>query len=91
MFMITAETGAAVTSPTVEVGVRVRKEYRIVQASVTAAGNIVIEGRTDPAMPWVTAHTFTASGAVSLALFKEMRAVLTGNTGTVDVFIDDYA
>lgn len=67
---------------------RDRYHYRMVQVSLSAAANVKVQGRNAPDLPWIDIYTFSASGAQSISVWREMRASVTGNTGTVTVHLD---
>lgn len=63
---------------------------------ITAGLTVQIQGRLGATMPWVTLRldsagttSNTASGYFLVPLFPEMRAVVTGASGSVDIFIGD--
>ncbi len=55
-----------------------RWSYGLVQVDMGGGtGNIAIQGRTGPTMPWFTIVTITADDAQRVSLFPQMRANAT--------------
>lgn len=79
----TNESGAAVWFK-----FKMRGMYRPVQADISAAATVTIEGRAATDLAWVPLHEFTADGAENVLVMYEMRATVADNTGTVDVELD---
>ncbi|NRA98170.1 MAG: hypothetical protein HRU14_18405 [Planctomycetes bacterium] len=81
-------TSAAETGSAFQTLFERRGGYRALQADISAAGTVTVEGRNAPDMEWVTLATFTSTGAEMVATMREFRASVAGNTGTVKVEID---
>lgn len=70
-------------------GVGTRSRSGIFQVSIATTATVNIEGRCDPAAPWVVIATLSASGAQAVELFREMRLNVTAWTaGNVDAWLD---
>lgn len=52
---------------------------------ISTSALIVIEGRSHPSLHWHELARFTASTVASIPANAEVRAIVTGNTGTVAV------
>lgn len=87
--LLNADASASVDSAAVNVPARERDAYRIVQVVISAAATVKIQGRAATDLPWVDVKEYTADGADAVAMFPEMRASVTGNTGTVTVELDN--
>jgi len=87
--LLNADVTASVDSAAVGVSRRSRDDYRLVQVVISAAATVSIQGRAAADLPWVEVKEYTASGADPVAMFPEMRASVTLNTGTVTVELDN--
>lgn len=65
-----------------------RGGWRAVQVEITTAATVTVQGRCAADMPWVDLVEMTESGADMVSHMPRMRAVVTGNTGTVRVELD---
>lgn len=62
-------------------------EHGLAQVEITGSGNVSIQGRLSADSPWVAIKEYTASGADVIAIFPQMRVVLSSVSGTVNVWI----
>jgi len=64
------------------------KTYTPIYVSITAAATVVLEGSSDPNLPFVPIETLTASTMKAMVTPRLLRVTITGNTGAVDVILD---
>ena len=63
-----------------------RTKTGIVQVDGITSAKVLIQGRLDSGLGWVTIATFTADGAKAVTIFPEMRSdVDTYGSGTINV------
>ena len=58
--------------------------YGIVQAKITGAITVKLQGRLSASFDWTDLATFTASGMQEAMLLPEMRYSITANGGTLN-------
>lgn len=56
-----------------------------VEVEITNRATVLIEGRPNPTLGWITAAVFTASEHRTIPSLTELRATVSGNTGSVSV------
>lgn len=62
--------------------------FRPLQVDISSAATVSVQGRNAPDMNWIEVASFTATGADSVMVFREMRTQISGNDGSVTVDID---
>lgn len=77
------DTSAASETAEVHIVDDYKYDYRPVGVSISASATVSIQGRLQDDMDWVELHNFTSSGMEMVGVAKFIRAVVTGNTGTV--------
>lgn len=65
-----------------------RGTYRPVHVDIAGSGTVSVQGRAAPDLDWVELHEFTATGAEMVAAMREVRAVVSGGGGAVEVEYD---
>ena len=86
--LFNGETGATATSSVIVPKDRYHGTQQLWQVNETAAGTVTLQGRMSSDLPWVTVATTTGTVDALVQIWPEMRADLTGNTGTVDLALD---
>ena len=63
-----------------------RTQTGVVQVDGITSATVLIQGRLDSSLDWVTIATFTAAGAKAVTIFPEMRSdVDVYSSGTITV------
>jgi hypothetical protein len=62
--------------------------FRVFKVVISAAANVLLQGRFHGDDTWHTINTYTETGAESVALFPHMRTSMNSNTGTVSAWLD---
>lgn len=81
---ILSTSSAAVDSSDYQINVGFAKTG-LAQVVISAAATVNIQGRLSSSLAYVTLATVTATGIAVVPICPEMRASVTGNTGTVTV------
>lgn len=89
--LFNAEAGASATSSVITPKGQFLGTQQLWQVTVTVAGTVTLQGRLSSDLPWVTVATTTSTAAALVQIWPEMRATLTGNTGSVDLALDVLA
>jgi len=63
------------------------KDELTVQVSISASAVVSVQGRLSADAPWVELTSITTSTIQPLALVTQLKFVLSGNNGTVDVYV----
>lgn len=53
---------------------------------ISDQARVLIEGRANPTLHWITVAAFTTSQRSTIPALTELRATVTDNTGSVSVF-----
>lgn len=56
-----------------------------VEVVITDSATVLIEGRPNPTLGWITAGVFTATANTTIPAMTELRATVSKNTGAVSV------
>jgi len=63
------------------------KDELTVQVSISASAVVSVKGRLSAAAAWVELVSLTASAIQPLALVTQLKFDVSGNNGTVDVYV----
>ncbi len=86
---VITSTSTTETSQTVHVQKYDQDSAKAVQVNISVAAAVTLQGRADPTGEWHTIATFASSDMINAAsLPSQVRADITGNTGTVTVDLD---
>lgn len=86
---VITSTSTTETSQTVHVQKYDQDSAKAVQVNISVAATVTLQGRADPTGEWHTIATFASSDMINAAsLPSQVRADITGNTGTVTVDLD---
>jgi len=86
--LFSAEGSASAVSSVIAPGPLWRNSNRAFQVDISSAATVVLQGRATPSMNWQDITSVTSSGVTEVTVMPEMRATITGNTGTVNAALD---
>lgn len=78
---------ASGTSPTVSLQRLGGKDECTVQVSISASAAVSVQGRLSAEAPWYELIAITSNSIQPIAALPYLQFVVTGNSGTVDVWV----
>ena len=69
-------------------GLRQERPTGLFQVAISATATVLLQGRLNASLAWVTLATYTADALVEVVLAPQMRVNISANSGDVDAQLE---